>query len=223
MPNTGAEKNYGMAAATPDVEKLRRKQNWSAQSGVGLIILGLIALGAISFAGPASNLLLAWLILVSGIAEAALAFHLRRSDGFFLHLVPAIAGVPVGLFMTVHPAADARTWMLMFASYFTVVGVFRAIAAYWLKFPNWRWGVFDGVVTVTLAAVLWPAPLWMATWFPGLSVAVCLILRGFSSVMIAVGFRSARKSNQSHSRLSEPQARVQGPGHLSSVGATDRY
>lgn len=207
----------------PDIENLRRKQNWSAQSGVGLIILGLIALGVISFASAASDLLLAWLILVSGIAEAAHAFRLRRSEGFFLHLVPAIAGVPVGLLMTVHPAADARTWMLMFASYFTVVGVFRAIAAYWLKFPNWPWAVFDGVVTVALGAVLWPAPLWMATWFPGLAVAVCLILRGWSSVMVAVGFRRARKSNQSHSRLSEPQARAQGPGHLSRVGAIDRH
>ena len=223
MPNSGAAKNYGMATVTPDVEKLRRKQNWSAQSGVGLIILGLIALGAISFSGTASDLLLAWLILVSGIAEAAHAFRLRRSDGFFLHLVPAIAGVPVGLFMTVRPAADARTWMLMFASYFTVVGVFRAIAAYWLKFPNWPWAVFDGVVTVALAAVLWPAPLWMATWLPGLSVALCLILRGWSSVMVAMGFRTARKSHQSHSRLSERPARAQGSGHLSSVGATDRY
>ena len=209
--------------AAVGTENLRHKQNWSIQFGVGLIILGLIALSAISFSGTASDLLLAWLILVSGIAEAAHAFRLRRSEGFFLHLVPAIAGIPVGLFMTVHPAADARSWMLMFASYFTIVGVFRAIVAYWLKFPNWPWAVFDGVVTVAFAAVLWPAPLWMATWFPGLAVAVCLILRGFSSVMIAVGFRSARKSNQSHSRLSEPQASAQGPGHLSSVGATDRY
>jgi len=219
--SSGAEKDSRMAAV--GTENLRHKQNWSIQFGVGLIILGLIAVAAISVESPASNVLLAWLILVGGIAEAAHAFRLRRSEGFFLHLVPAIAGVPVGLLMTVRPAADARTWMLMFASYFTVVGVFRAIAAYWLKFPDWQWAVFDGVVTVALAAVLWPAPLWMATWFPGLAVAVCLILRGWSSVMVAVGFRRARKSNQSYSRLSEPQARAQGHERLSKVGAIDRH
>jgi hypothetical protein len=38
-----------------------------------------------------------------------------------------------------------------------------------------------------------------------------------------MGFRTARKSHQSHGRLSEHPARAQGSGHLSSVGATDRY
>jgi uncharacterized membrane protein HdeD (DUF308 family) len=203
----------------PDFDNMRRKQNRSMQLGVGLIVLGLIAFGAISLASAASYLLLAWLILVSGIGEAAYAFRLHRSEGFFLHLVPGIAAVPVGLLMTVRPAADARMWMPMFASYLTLVGVFRAIAAYWLKFPNWPWAVFDGMVTVALGAVLWAAPLWLATWFPGLAVAVCLVLRGWSSVMVAIALPDSRRSDQSRGRSSERQARR----NLSRVGAIDRH
>jgi uncharacterized membrane protein HdeD (DUF308 family) len=207
-----------MARVTPDSEKLPGKHNWSAQSGVSLILLGMIALGAI-MASAASNLLLAWLILVSGIAEAALAFRTRRPDGFFAHLVPGIVAIPVGLFMTVHPAADARTWMVMFASFLTIVGLFRAISAYWLKSSNWPWQVFDGVVTVALATVLWSTPLWMATWFPALCVAVSLILRGWSSVIGAAGFRAPR--SESPPAVAERETRARSSTHLDRVRAID--
>jgi hypothetical protein len=51
--------------------------------------------------------------------------------------MPCVAAVPIGLLIATHPSAGGTAWMLLFASYFTVVGLFRTISAFWFKFPAW--------------------------------------------------------------------------------------
>ncbi|HEV2730276.1 MAG TPA: hypothetical protein VGV15_09615, partial [Terriglobales bacterium] len=80
-------------------------------------------------------------------------------------------------------------WTLLFASFFTVIGIFRMIAAIRLKFPNWGWAVFDGTVTLLLGILLWAEWPWSGFWFLGLSIGISLLLRGWSYVMLALAVR----------------------------------
>jgi len=61
--------------------------------------------------------------------------------------------------------AGALAWTLLFASFLTVIGGFRLIAAISLKFPHWGWAVFDGVVTLGLGILLWAEWPWSGLWF----------------------------------------------------------
>jgi uncharacterized membrane protein HdeD (DUF308 family) len=131
-------------------------------------------------------LVLGWLLVVSGIFEAIQAFRVRSWGGFFLHLLGGILGVFVGLLIVTHPVLGALGWTMLFASFFTVIGLFRTIAAIRLKFPNWGWAVFDGIVTLALGILLWVSWPTSALWFLGLSVGVSLILRGWSYIMFAI-------------------------------------
>ncbi|HWO34148.1 MAG TPA: hypothetical protein VNO32_35585, partial [Candidatus Acidoferrum sp.] len=133
------------------------------------------------------------------------AFRVRRSDEFLLHLIPAIAGVPIGLLIAAHPAAGAVTWMLLFASFFTIIGLFRVTSAFWLKFPNWRWTVFEGIVTLLLGTVMWAAWVWLIPWFFGVAVGISLILRGWSSIMLALGLRRRGMQRKTELRKNEAQ------------------
>jgi uncharacterized membrane protein HdeD (DUF308 family) len=96
----------------------------------------------------------------------------------------------VGLLVVTHPLLGALGWTLLFASFFTVIGLFRTIAAIRLKFPNWGWAVFDGVITLALGILLWAAWPTSSLWFLGLAVGVSLILRGWSYVMFALAVHS---------------------------------
>jgi uncharacterized membrane protein HdeD (DUF308 family) len=115
-----------------------------------------------------------------------------------------LAAVPIGLLAATHPAADAATWMLLFATFFTVVGLFRAISAFYLKFSNWGWTVFDGVVMLVLGSVMWAAWVWLLPWFLGFAIGLSLILRGWSSIMFAQGLRRANRQRREYGRH-EPQ------------------
>src|ERR1700734_3606891 len=98
-----------------------------------------------------------------------------------------------------NPVAGALAWTLLFASFFTVIGIFRVIAAIRLKFPNWGWAVFDGAVTLLLGTLLWVQWPWSGLWFMGVAVGISLIFRGWSYVMLAFAIHSL--SVPSHSQL----------------------
>ena len=172
-----------------EVEALRRGWGWLLALGIAMIALGIVALLLIPVATVAAVMVLGWVMVISGVVEAIHAFRMRGWGGTFLHLVAGILGVLIGLLIVTHPVAGALAWTLLFAAFFTVMGIFRIVAASRLKFPNWGWAVFDGVVTLLLGIMVWLAWPWSGFWFLGLAVGISLLLRGWSYVMFALAIR----------------------------------
>ena len=85
--------------------------------------------------------------------------------------------------------AGALACTLLFTSYFVVIGIFQMIATISLKFPGWRWSVFNAVVTFVLGILLWLAWPSSSVWFIGLAVGIAMILRGWSFVIFAFAIR----------------------------------
>lgn len=173
-----------------EIDDLRRKWGWLFVLGISMVILGAVALFIAPAATLGTVLVLGWLLVVSGVVEAIQSFRVRKWGGVFLHLIGGVLGVLVGLLVVTHPVAGALAWTLLFASFFTVIGMFRLVAAIRLKFPNWGWAAFDGAVTLLLGLMLWMD--WPASglWFLGFAVGVSLILRGWSYVMFAIAVRA---------------------------------
>jgi uncharacterized membrane protein HdeD (DUF308 family) len=169
-----------------EIESLRQRWGWLLALGILMVVLGTIALFIMPAATIGTVLVLGWLLVISGVIEAVHAFRVRKWGGIFLHLIGGILGVLIGLLIVTHPVAGALAWTLLFASFFTVIGIFRLIAAIRLKFPNWGWAAFDGTITLLLGIILWVDWPWSGLWYLGLAVGVSLILRGWSYVMFAL-------------------------------------
>ncbi len=171
-------------------EELRHKWGWFLALGIALIILGTIALTIMPAATIATVMVLGWLMMFSGVVEAIHGFQVRGWRGVVLHLVAGVLGIVVGLLIVTHPIAGALAWTMLFASFFTVIGMFRLMTAIRLKFPHWGWAVFDGAITLLLGILLfanWPLS---GLWFLGFSIGISLVLRGWSYVMLAFAVRS---------------------------------
>ena len=173
-----------------ELDDLRHRWGWLLAVGITMVFLGTIALFIAPAATIGTVLVLGWLLVVSGVVEAIQSFRVRKWGGIFLHLIGGILGVLVGLLIVTHPVAGALAWTLLFASFFTVIGVFRLVAAMRLKFPNWGWAAFDGAVTLLLGLLLWIDWPGSGLWFLGFAVGVSLLLRGWSYVMFAIAVRS---------------------------------
>jgi uncharacterized membrane protein HdeD (DUF308 family) len=171
-------------------EDIRHKWGWLLVLGISMVLLGTIALFITPAATLGTVLVLGWLLVVSGIVEAIQAFRVRRWGGIFLHLIGGVLGVLVGLLVVTHPVAGALAWTLLFASFFTVIGMFRLVAAIRLKFPNWGWAAFDGAITLLLGVLLWIDWPGSGIWFLGFAVGISLLLRGWSYVMFAIAVRT---------------------------------
>jgi len=175
-----------------DIQELRHQWGWLLALGICLIIVGTIAFMILPAATLGTALVLGVLLIVSGIVEGIHAFRVRGWGGMFLHLIGAVLGILVGFLILTHPVAGALVWTLLSAAFFTVIGIFRLVAAFSLKFPNWGWAAFDGIATLALGVLLWAEWPWSGLWFLGIAVGVSLVLRGWSYVMFAVAIRRLR-------------------------------
>lgn len=169
-----------------EIEGLRQKWGWLLALGILMVLLGSFAFFMAVAATIGTVLVLGWLLVISGIVEAIHAFRVHRWSGMFLHLIGGVVGVLVGLLVVTHPASGALAWTLLFASFLSVTGLFRLIAAIRLKFPNWGWAAFDGAVTLVAGIVIWAEWPWSGLWVLGVAVGVSLILRGWAYAMFAM-------------------------------------
>ena len=173
-----------------EVEELRHRWGWMLALGILMVVLGSVAFFIAPAATIGTVIVLGWLLVVSGVIEAIHAFRVRRWGGLFLHLIGGVLGVLIGLLVVTHPVAGALAWTMLFAAFFTVIGLFRLIAGIALRFPNWGWSVFDGLITLGLGIILWLEWPWSGFFFLGIAVGFSLILRGWSYVMLAIAMHN---------------------------------
>lgn len=177
-------------ALLADFERLHHRWGWFLALGILLLVLGIVALAYTLLATIASVLLLGWLMFFSGVVEAVHAFHTRGWGGALLHVAGGALGVLIGLLVVTHPVAGALAFTLLFACFFTVIGLFRLVAAIWLRYRSWGWAFFDGIVTLVLGLLLWAGMPWSGLWFLGFALGIALILRGWSSIMFSFAVRA---------------------------------
>ncbi len=181
-------------ASMPDLDHLRDRWGWLVALGALMIALGIVALILAPFATLGTVYVLGWLITISGIVEAVHAFHVSRWSGVFLHIAGGVLGVLLGLLIVTHPASGALLLTMLLAAYLMVIGLFRAIAALYLRHRSWGWAVLDGIVTLVLGLLLWAAWPLSALWFLGFAVGIALLLRGWTIVMFAAAVRAVGHS-----------------------------
>ncbi len=173
-----------------DFPQLQHRWGWFLALGIILTVLGILALVYTPAATLASVLVLGWLMFFSGIVEAVNAFHARGWGGVLLHVAGGALGILIGLLVVTHPIAGALAWTLLFASFLTVIGLFRLVTAIWLRYRSWGWAVFDGIVTLALGVLVWAGLPWSGLWFLGLALGIALILRGWSTIMFSFAVRA---------------------------------
>jgi uncharacterized membrane protein HdeD (DUF308 family) len=171
------------------IEEVRRNWGWFLALGIALIVLGVLALGAVGLTTIAVVLMVGWLVLIGGVLEVVSAFWARQWSGFFLHLLVGFLYVVVGLLILSHPVGAAAGFTLVLAALFLTGGIFRIVAAAMLRYPNWGWSVLDGAVSLALGILIWTGWPSSALEVIGTFVGIILIFRGWAWVMFALAVR----------------------------------
>jgi uncharacterized membrane protein HdeD (DUF308 family) len=168
------------------LDEVRRHWAWFLVLGIGLILLGMVAVGAAVVTTKIWVVLFGWLLLFGGIFEATLAFRARQWNGFILQLLVGIMNVVIGVLIVWHPLAAAAGLTLLLAALLLTTGVFRAVAAASQHYPNWGWVVLDGLVCVILGIMIWAEWPSSSLWVIGMFVGITIIVRGWSWTLFAL-------------------------------------
>ena len=172
-----------------EVTHLRQSWGWIMALGVLLTLTGVLCIVADVTATFATIIVFGSFLLVGAIISLVHAFRVHTWSGFLLSFLSALLRGFAGFFLIRYPTAGAIAVTLILASLFFVGGVFRAIGAGMMRFPQWGWSVFSGIVSVILGIILLAQLPVSSLWFIGFAVGVDMIFEGVSLVGVAAALR----------------------------------
>ena len=161
--------------------------------GIILFILGTLAIVVPPIATIAVEILIGWLLLVSGIVGLIATLRSRSAPGFWWSLVSAVLGIVAGIVLLAWPLSGALSLTLVLTVFLVLEGVVSILYALEHKRElSGRWGamLFSGVVDLFLAGIIFVGLPGTAAWAIGLLVGINLVFGGSALIAMALHARN---------------------------------
>ena len=163
---------------------------WTIALSIMMILAGTAAIAVPPFAGIAVAVLVAWLLVFSGVAHLVFAWHTRTTGVLVWGLILGLLYIAVGIFLLLRPIAGLASLTLMLAAYLLVEGILEFILSFRIRhLPGAGWLLFDGIVTVVLGVLIWMTWPSSTEWVIGTLVGISILFGGVSRLMLALKAR----------------------------------
>jgi uncharacterized membrane protein HdeD (DUF308 family) len=194
--SAGVEKVAGHEVCH-ELQHVRPGWWWFMLLGALLVVCGLAAIIFPAITVRTSLLavmILGIVMMIAGIATIVGAFWAGKWSGFLLHLLCGILYLVAGFLINDAPAASLLAMTTFLAALFIVLGIFRIVAAFMIRIPQWGWSVLNGVITLLAGIVIYRHLPYSALWVIGLLVGLELLFNGWNWIMLALAIRSLPKA-----------------------------
>lgn len=169
---------------------VKESLGWSIGLSVLMIVAGILAIVVPPAAGIAVAILVAWLLVFSGGAHLVFAWHTRTTGGFVWELLLGILYILVGAYLLFHPVAGLASLTLALAIYLFAEGILEFILSFRLRpMPGSNWLLFDGVITLILAVMIWRTWPSSTEWVIGTLVGISMLFSGITRLMLSLAAR----------------------------------
>ena len=169
---------------------IHKSLGWSIALSILLIIAGLIAIAAPGFSGLGITILVGWLLILSGIFHLVFAWKVHATGRKIWEILVGIVYLIVGIDLVAHPLDGLLTLTLVLAIYLLFESAFEFILAiHTHPAPGWGWTLFDAIITLILAFMVWRTWPVSSVWVIGTLVGISMIFSGFSRLMLSITAR----------------------------------
>jgi uncharacterized membrane protein HdeD (DUF308 family) len=168
--------------------------------GIILFILGILAIVVPPIATIAVEVLIGWLILMSGIVGMISTLRMRGAPGFWWSLLSALIGIVAGVVLLAWPLSGALSLTLILTVFLILEGVVSILYALEHKRElSGRWGMmlFSGVVDLFLAGIIFAGLPGTAAWAIGLLIGINLVFGGSALISMALHARNIAPASNS--------------------------
>ena len=181
------------AQSTTDVFK--EAAGMSIGWAIAMIVLGFLALFMPFTTGIAVSVFVGWIIVFSGIAYMAYSFAASGAGAFLWRMLIGIVYVIGGGYLAFHPGLALESLTLVIAAIFFAEGVLETVVFFQFRnLPGSGWILFDGILTLLLAYLIWRPWPSSSTWVIGTLLGINLIVSGFTRLMYSVEARKTLKA-----------------------------
>lgn len=131
--------------------------------------------------------LFGWLLVFSGIGHLVFAFHTRSFGGLVWELLLGILYFLVGGYLLLYPVAGLATVTFALAIYLFAEGVLELILSFRIRpAPGWAWLLFDAIVTLIVAILIWRTWPSNSEWVIGTLVGISMLFSGVSRLILSL-------------------------------------
>jgi uncharacterized membrane protein HdeD (DUF308 family) len=161
--------------------------------GICLLILGLFAILIPNLASIAVEILIGWVVLLSGVVGLITTFRMRGAPGFGWSLLSAAIALAAGIVLLLWPLSGVVSLTFILTAFLLVEGIASIMLALRARHGySARWGMllFSGVVDLCLAALIFLGLPGTAAWAIGLLVGINLVFGGSALISMALHART---------------------------------
>jgi uncharacterized membrane protein HdeD (DUF308 family) len=135
--------------------------------------------------------LVAWLLVFSGCAHLVFAWYTRSTGGFLWELLLGVVYIFIGVYLLIHPLAGLASLTIALAIYLLLEATLEFVLGFTLRpLPGSGWLLFDGIITLILAVMIWRTWPSNTAWVIGTLVGISMLFSGTSRLMISMAARS---------------------------------
>lgn len=169
---------------------IHKATTWSIVLSVLMIAAGVLAIASPAIAGIATTVFFGWLLIFSGMLHLAYAWQAGRAGAVVWEILVGMLYGGIGVYLLARPVAGLASLTLALAIYLVTEGVLEFVLAFQLRpLPGSGWLLFDGIVTLALAAMIGSAWPISSVWAVGTLVGVSMFFSGITRLMLSVAVR----------------------------------
>ena len=170
---------------------VKKAVGWSIGLSVLMIVAGIVAIASPLAAGIAVNVLIAWLLVFSGCVHLVFSWYTRTTKGFLWELLVGVLYIFIGVYLVAHPVAGLMSLTIALAIYLFLEAILEFVLGFTLRpLPGSGWFLFDGIVTLILAVMIWRTWPSSSAWVIGLLVGISMLFSGTSRLALSLAARS---------------------------------
>jgi len=187
---------------------------WLLYSGGVLVVLGLFAILAPTWAGRLVIYLIGALLLAMGALQLLAGDGEETSATRISRLSCGLICALAGLVVLVHPLYGAAAIGLVLTAFFLLNGIGKIVTAFTYRpAQGWWWLLFSGLLGLVLAWMIWNEWPLSGEWAVGILVGIELLSTGVALIAIGLTLRAAidalrQRAEVLHERLDAVQERA---------------
>ena len=154
--------------------------------GIVMLVCGIVAIAVPLISGIGVVVVVGWALILVAVSHLFLAFHTHSVGGVLWQILLALIYGAAGVFMLMNPLAGLVTLTLVLAIFLLVEAALETALYFQVRRNvHANWILFDAIVTLILAILIWSQWPSSAMWFVGTIIGVSLIFSGISRLSLA--------------------------------------
>lgn len=167
-------------------ERLGSRKKELFWTGLGMTIVGFLAILFPVIASLSVEIMVGWLLLLAGAITVYGAFSYHGYGPFFGSLLLGLLKIVLGVFLLMHPTLGVLALTLLLAAIFMVDGAVQTVMAFDLKpRDGWGWVLCSALISIAVGLLIaagWPDTSLFAI---GLLVGINFLSTGLALLVLS--------------------------------------